>query len=116
MTLYEYIQNSSDFEITVWDKDYDVETYFYKDNIEYEDDWDKAMSELSKLLTVVNFSKNGLTVNLAEIIEDKLSQLKEADLFYDCSIEEIMDDIDAILAGNVSERWLTEFVEILGRD
>ena len=30
MTLYEYLEQTMDWEVTVWDKDYDLETYFYK--------------------------------------------------------------------------------------
>lgn len=114
MTLYEYLSKTRDWETTVWDKDYDVETYFYKtDN---KDTWNKTMNELAKLLTVLDFGKNGVTVNLSEIIEKKIPQLEKADLFYECTVDSIMDGINSILAGNVSERWLTEFVEILGRD
>ena len=111
MTLYEYLQKTRDWETTVWDKDYDVETYFYK--TDDKDKWDKAMNELAKLLTVFDFGKNGVTVNLSEVIENKLLQLKDADLFLRYDIGSIMDCIDYILAGNVSEEWLTEFVDVL---
>ena len=111
MTLYEYLQKTRDWETTVWDKDYDVETYFYK--TDDKDKWDKAMNELAKLLTVFDFGKNGVTVNLSEVIENKLLQLKDADLFLRYDIGSIMDGIDYILAGNVSEEWLTEFVDVL---
>ena len=114
MTLYEYLEQTTDWEVTVWDKDYDIETYFYKTN--GKDKWDKAMSELAKLLTISRFSKDGLVVNLAEVIEKKLIQLKEADLFIICKIEPIMNDIDNILAGCVSESWLEKFVEALNKE
>jgi len=110
MTLHEYLQNTSDWEITVWDRDYDIETYFYKDN---EDAWDKAMHEFAKLLTITNFSSDGVTVNMAEVIKSKLPELKKADLFFRCNLTAIMDDIDNILAGYVSEEWLTKFVNVL---
>lgn len=113
MTLYEYLEQTTDWEITVWDKDYDIETYFYK--TDGKDKWDKAMNDLAKLLTISRFSKDGLVVNLAEVIEKKIPQLKEADLFIKCKIEPIMYDIDNILAGNVSENWLEEFVEVLSK-
>ena len=114
MTLYEYLEQTTDWEVTVWDKDYDIETYFYKtDGI---DKWDKAMNDLAKLLTISRFSKDGLVVNLAEVIENKIPQLKEADLFVVCKIESIMNDIDNILAGNVSENWLEEFVNVLSEN
>ena len=111
MTLYEYLQQTTDWEITVWDKDYDIETYFYK--TDGKDKWDRTMNELAKLLTVFDFGKNGVTVNLSEIIEKKIPQLEKADLFYECTVDSIMDGINPILAGNVSENWLEKFVEIL---
>ncbi len=110
MTLYEYMQNTSDWEVTVWDKDYDMETYFYKEN---SDLWDKAMNNIAKALTVVGFGKDGLTVNLYEVIEKKLDNLRKRDLFIVCKTDRIMEDIEAIFAGNVSEEWLWEFSEAL---
>lgn len=113
MTLYEYLEQTTDWEVTVWDKDYDIETYFYKTN--GKDKWDKAMNDLAKLLTISRFSKDGLIVNLAEIIEKKLPLLEKADLFIKCKISPIMDCIDSVLAGNVSESWLEKFVEVLSK-
>lgn len=114
MTLHEYLQNTSDWEITVWDKDYDMETYFYKaDNENKLDAWEKAMYDFAKLLTITNFSSDGVTVNMSDVIEKKLPELEKADLFIRCNLEAIMDDIDNILAGYVSEEWMTEFVNIL---
>ena len=114
MTLYEYLEQTTDWEVTVWDKDYDMETYFYK--TDGKDKWDKAMNDLAKLLTISQISKDGLVVNLAEVIEKKIPQLKEADLFIKCSIDAIMDCIDSVLAGNVSESWLEKFVEALNKE
>ena len=112
MKLYDYISLMPDGEeLTVWDKDYDMETYFYGG--EPEDKWDKAMSDLSKLLTVEEIKNNGVTVNLSEIIERKTDKLDKANLFIRCDIDSIMDDIDNILAGNVSEEWMEEFVVAL---
>lgn len=114
MTLYEYIKMSRDDEITVWDKDYDVETYFYK--TDEKDAWDKACCEFSKLLTVTEFSKIGVTVNMAEVIKNNIPKLKKTDLFIIHDIDVIMSDIEAILAGNVSEKWLTQFVNVLRKE
>lgn len=109
MTLYEYIENCKDDEITVFDADYDMETYFYK--TDDADEWDKAMMDLAKVLNVVEFSKYGVTVDLSRQIEKNLGKMN--DLFNICEIDEIMEGMDLILAGNVSEKWLTRFVEAL---
>lgn len=112
MTLYDYLNLMSEGEeLTVWDKDYDMETYFYGGKPD--DAWDKAMSDLSKLLTIEEIRNNGVTVNLSEIIENKLDSLDKTDLFIRCDIESIMDDIDNILAGYVSENWMERFVAAL---
>ena len=112
MKLYEYLKLMPEGEeLTVWDADYDMETYFYGGKPD--DKWDKAMSNLSKLLTIEEIRNNGVTVNLSEIIENKLESLNKADLFIRCDIDSIMDDIDNILAGNVSENWMEQFVSAL---
>ena len=112
MKLYEYLNLMPEGEeLTVWDKNYDMETYFYGGKPD--DKWDKAMSDLSKLLTIEEIRNNGVTVNLSEIIKNKLENLNKADLFIRCDIDSIMDDIDNILAGNVSENWMEQFVDAL---
>lgn len=112
MKLYEYLDLMPEGEeLTVWDKDYDMETYFYGGNPD--DKWDKAMYNLSKLLTIEEIRNNGVTVNLSEIIKNKLENLNKAGLFIRCDIDSIMDDIDNILAGNVSENWMEQFVAAL---
>ena len=109
MTLYEYMQDCKDEEITVWDVDYDMETYFYKNTSN--DEWDKAMVDLAKVLNVVEFNNHGVTVDLSSQIEKNLDKM--TDLFNVCEIDAVMDGIDLILAGYVSEKWLTKFVEAL---
>ena len=112
MKLYDYISLMPDGEeLTVWDKDYDMETYFYGGKPD--DKWDKAMSDLSKLLTIEEIRNDGVTVNLSDIIERKIDKLDKANLFIECDIDSIMDDIDNILAGNVSENWMEQFVVAL---
>ena len=98
-------------ELTVWDKDYDMETYFYGGKPD--DKWDKAMSDLSQLLTITEIRSGGVIVNLSEIIENKLDSLDETNLFIRCDIDSIMDDIDNIFAGYVSESWMQKFVDAL---
>lgn len=114
MKLYELLSISDD-EITVFDRDYDTETYFYgiNNSADKNDEWETAMTELSKLLEVVRFSNDGVTVNLSEVIEKNIHELKDADLFISCNIDDIMGDIAPILAGNVSEIWLKKFVSAL---
>ena len=112
MTLYDYLNLMSEGEeLTVWDKDYDMETYFYGGKPD--DAWDKAMSDLSQLLTITEIRSGGVIVNLSEIIENKLDSLDETNLFIRCDIDSIMDDIDNIFAGYVSESWMQKFVDAL---
>ena len=111
MTLYDFLPKNGD-EVTVYDKDYDMETYFSytKDG----DDWDKAMMDLAKLVQVTRFDPLDslhVTVDFTGLIEPKTEELK--DLFIDNDIDSIMDDIESILAGNVSEKWLVDFVKAL---
>ena len=48
MKLYDYMKLVADGEeISVWDKEYDMETYFYGGKPK--DRWDNAVSDLSKL-------------------------------------------------------------------
>lgn len=111
MTLYDILPKDGS-ETTVIDNTYDMETYFYYS--EEGDAWDNAMMDLAKLLQVVEPNHNGsVMVDFTSLIEPKLPEL--IDLFIDCDMDAIMDDMDNILAGNVSEKWLIKFVEILGR-
>ena len=114
MILYDYIKQAKDWEITVFDKDYDIEIYFYKNDEDEElDRWDESMEKLSKLLTVDEISQNGVIVNLSELIESKMENLKKAKLFRVADIDYIMDDIESIISGNVSEEWMENFVNAL---
>lgn len=118
MTLYDYVKNSNDCEITVWDDDYDVEVYFYKpkdyDNLDL---WNKAMVELSRLLTISTFNENGVSVNLSSIIEKHFITLKEKEIFTLTSdIDEIMFEINSIISGNVPDKWMWDFVSVLIRE
>ena len=115
MKLYDYILNSKYDEITVYDEDYDVEVYFYKhDYFEDLDRWDDAMDELAKLLTITSFHSNdAVSVNLSQLIESKMDNLKKAKLFKVYDIDDIMDDIDRVISGHVPEEWLEKFVHAL---
>lgn len=68
MTLNDYLKLMPEGEeLTVWDKDYDMETYFYGGNPD--DIWSKALFDLSKLLTIMEIRANGVIVNLSKVIE-----------------------------------------------
>ena len=113
MTLYEYIKLAPDGEeIAVHDQDYDMESYFYNDGADG-DVWQANMLKLAKLLTVIESDGNRVTVNLSDLIIKKLDELETANLFIRCNTNAIMNDIDNILAGYVSEEWLTRFVKVL---
>ena len=115
MTLYEHIKKSNDGEeITVYDTEYDMETYFYND--EPDNEWQRAMLKLAKLLTITEKYENGVTVNLSGLIKKNMDKLKEATLFYICDLDTMMEHMSEILSGNVSEEWITEFVDTLMED
>ena len=116
MTLYDYISLMPDGEeLTVWDKDYDIEVYFYGGKPDKNDKWEMAIDELSHLLTIERINSRGVTINLSEVIEKHINKIKEMELFYydEWGINEIMEEIESILAGNTSEEWLEIFVDIL---
>ena len=112
MKLYEYLDLMSEGEeLTVWDKDYDMETYFYGGKPD--DKLDKAISDLSKLLTITEIRTGGVIINLSEVIENNIDKLEEADLFTDYDIDIIMAEMERDIAGNVSENWMQKFVDAL---
>ena len=62
---------------------------------------------------VVTPYSDGLFPILNEIIENKLDSLDKTELFIRCDIDSIMDDIDNIFAGYVTESWMQKFVAAL---
>lgn len=114
MILSEYLNSCrGGMEVTVFDKDYDIEVYFYAKDADgaMTDKWDDAMLKIATALDVVEINENGVTVNLSELIESKLD--KTENLFIENNIDSIMDDIENIFSGNVSERWMEMFADIL---
>ena len=111
MTLLEYINEHEGEEITIHDVDYDIESYFYGG--EPQDNWDRAMQKLAACLDVreIEADGEGVTVNLSELIENNLEKIK--DLFIISTVDAIMNDIEAILSGNVSERWMIDFADAI---
>lgn len=113
MKLYDYMELvKKGTEVTVFDKEYDMETYFYGGK-NTDDEWEKLLQDLFKKLTIERIGRNGVTVNLSDVIEKNLDNLIKADLFVDNDIECIMMSIGDILAGNISMGWMKKFVECL---
>ena len=52
MNLLEYMKQHKEEEITVFDKDYDMETYF-EYSTDSKDNWEKAMDKIAEHLEVV---------------------------------------------------------------
>lgn len=46
---------------------------------------------------------------MSELIENHLEELRNADLFYDCSVDAIMADMTNTLAEFVSKEWFKKF-------
>ena len=118
MTLYDYINKSraeEGAEFTVHDNHYDIETYFYKTSV-LDNDWDKAMEKVARKLEVVEYDREGVTVNLSDVIEQSLENSTFKKLFIYVWTERIMEDIEQIFAGYVSEKWMTAFAECLGQE
>lgn len=122
MTLKEYIASRPDnedyAEFTVFDKDYDVEVYFYHPDME--EPWDMAMDTIASKLNVIEYSEEDLmhnnpqvTVDLSDLIERNINNGAFERLFIHNTVDDIMNDIHAIFAGHVSEEWLTEFANSL---
>lgn len=114
MKLYDYLKTLEEgTELTIWDEEYDIESYFYND--EADDDWQTSMLELAKLLEVTEIKERGVVVNLSELIESKIDSLKETDLFHKCTVDSVMSSIECIISGYVSEEWFKKFVDVLKR-
>lgn len=114
MTLYDFMSQHKDIdELTVWDKDYDIEVYFYPSDLDMKDDTGKAEIIIAKHLNIVEMHKDGVTVNLSEIIERNLNNGTFENLFIHNNTDSIMADIENIFAGYVSEKWLLDFAESL---
>ena len=57
MKLYDYLKLMPEGnELTVWDKDYDIETYFYSDRPDSDDTWGKSMWKLTEILDIVQIN------------------------------------------------------------
>lgn len=112
MKLYDYLSLMSEGnELTVWDNQYDIKMYFY--NNKPDDEFDKYIWELTKLLDIKKICKNGVIVNLSELIESKLDQLKDKGVYVVCNMEIIMSDMPNIISGYVHWKWLRKFVNVL---
>lgn len=114
MKLYDYLKTLEEgTELTIWDEEYDIESYFYND--EADDEWQDSMLELAKVLEIREIKERGVVVNLSELIEKKIDLLKETDLFHKCTVDSVMSSIEGIISGYVSEEWFKRFVDVLKR-
>ena len=113
MTLYEYLKSREDgAEITAYDKEYDMVSYFYNDVPD--DKWSLTMEDLTKLVTVTNIDVDNIVeVDFSGLIERKMHNITEAGLFITNDVESVMMNLHEILAGHVSSTWLRKFVEAL---
>lgn len=101
-------------EITVFDRDYEIEFYVEKEEPSKTDDWGRAMLDICKCLDVLKvLKKDSVETNFSDVIYKNIDALYEADLFIACDVDSIMADMDNILAGYVSESWLVEFSKVL---
>lgn len=109
------ITDKHDF-LTLVDTDYDIEFYVNNDN---DDAWDKAIIKICEILEVTRIFDRTDTivfaVNLSEAIKTALKKdMRTAEeLFINTDFDDIIDDMENILAGNVGEKWLTMFAEWL---
>jgi hypothetical protein len=102
--------HSKVWEFTVFDKDIDIEVYFY--NEDDTDEWDKAMNIFAKKLTVIEtdgMDGEYVTVDMSDVISKNINNGVFSKLFISNNTYDIMYDMEAILAGNVSEQWMTDF-------
>lgn len=114
MKLYDYLTTLEEgTELTVWDEEYDIESYFYND--EADDEWQDSMLELAKILEIREIKERGVVVNLSELIKKKIDLLKETDLFHKYTVDSVMSSIEGIISGYVSEEWFKRFVDVLKR-
>ena len=112
MKLAELLKKNADVEWTVWDKDHDIEVYF---SWSEKDEWDKAMNKIAGVLEVAECDEEetNATVNLSDVIEKNIDNGVFKDLFINNDVDSIMDDIEHIFAGYVSEEWLVKFADSL---
>lgn len=112
MKLIDVINKHEDGdEVTVWDNTYDLELYFYKNDDQ--DEWNKAMNKIASVLEVVEERDDGVVVDLYSLINKHLLEFKKLDLFFHYDVDFIMDSIEFIFSGNVSETWINKFADVL---
>lgn len=122
MNLLEYMQQHEEEEITVLDDVYDMETYFDFSDKDSKDDWDKAMDKIAEHLEIVEEMTDRephenpcVVVNMTEVMEKALESGLMDDLFISKNIDDVMCDMQNILAGYVSEKWLVDFADALDK-
>ena len=88
-----------------------MESYFYNDAPE--DDFDIGMEIIAKSLDIIETKDYKITVNLSDLVKKKLDKIKEANLFINNTLDDIMLDMENILSGYVSEKWMIKFAKVL---
>lgn len=103
------------FGVAAFSSDYKQIDRVYSLSTDVDDhwDWQTAMMKIAEKLEVVSFRDRGVVVNLSEVIRRNIHNGKFEDLFIRNNVDDIMYDIGNILAGCVSEEWLTEFANSL---
>lgn len=112
--LYDYLSLCEDgMEVTVWDKDWDMETHFYTP-LNEEDDFEKAMKLIARCVDICEIKKKGVEVNFFDVIKKSKDALIKAGFYNDTQDEDdMMDDVDVILAGNLSEENTLKWAETI---
>lgn len=115
MTLYNYMKRHNGIdELTIWDKEYDIESYWYPDYVNPVDKWDQAMKIISKKLEIIEEKYGrGVVVNLSDVIERNINNGVFKNLFIRNNVDSIMYDIQNVFSGYVSEKWMMDFAKSL---
>lgn len=124
MNLLEYLKQHENEEVAVFDKDYDMETYFEYSDKDSKDNWNRAMDRIAEHLEVTEEMDENkrvyeevpcVIVNMMEVMEQSIETGVMDDLFISKNIGAVMNDMPNILAGYVSEEWLMDFADALDK-
>lgn len=102
-------------ELTIWDQDVFTEFYMYPESeVNEKDSWEKSMELIAKSLEVIKGTHEGITCNVRDVIaKAKAFGFLDGICKKSAEAEDIVEDMNAIMAGNVSEEWMAKFAEAL---